>query len=919
MPARAERRSAALAARRVSAGRGDAAGPTEAVPWHALPVEEVLARLATRPEGLDGREAAARLARHGPNRLAPAPPVPAWRILVRQLASLVVLLLFAAALVSLLLGDTLEAAAIAAVLAINTLIGFATELKARRAMEALLRFEVPVAKVIRDGELAQIPSDALVPGDVIAVAEGDRVPADARLIEAAELRTNEAPLTGESLPVDKRVDPVEDSDAPVADRASVLHSGTAVYVGRGRAVVVATGPDTELGRIGSLVASVQEGRTPLEVRLDALGRRLVWLTFGVAALVTVLGIVQGAPLGRMIETGLALAIAAVPEGLPAVATIALAVGLRRMARRNAIVRKLSAVEALGSTTVVCTDKTGTLTAGEMTVTVVVAPDGTRLRVTGVGYAAGGELLLDGSPVDPSGRRWLDALVRAAVLTSRASVAPDGRALGDPTDAALTVLGRKAGRDAEELRRELPQVRELPFSSLRRSSASFHMLDGREVAFVKGAPATVLEACTRVATDRDDRPLDAAARERLREENERLAREGLRVLALAEGEGGALDELTFLGLVGILDPPAEGVPETVRAFRDAGIRTVLITGDQRATAEAVARALGTAAEGAATLDGRALARMSEEELARESARTAVYSRVSPRDKLRIVDALQARGEIVAMLGDGVNDAAALKKAEVGVAMGRRGTDVAKETADIVLRDDRFVTIAAAIEEGRVIFDNIRKFVFYLFSCNLAEVLVLLGASVGGLPIPLRPLQILWLNLVTDTFPALALAMEPAEPGIMKRPPRRPEAAILSAAFLRAILSYAVLITAATLAAFLWGLATGEAERAITIAFVTLALAQLFHLGNARSRDPVLRPARVVANPWALAALPLVLALQLTAVHWEPLATVLGTVPLDAGAWAVALALSAMPAVIGQAAHAAGRRRRARATGAPRPGA
>ena len=828
-----------------------------AVAWHNLSVADAIRRLDSDTSGLDPDEAAARLARHGPNRLKPPDPVSAFRILLGQFASVVVLLLFAAAAVALLLGDLLEATAIGAVLAINTVIGFVVELRARRAMDALLQYEVPVAKVVRGGQVDLISSDQLVPGDVIELEEGDSVPADSRLITAVELRTNEAPLTGESLPVEKTPEPVLDPELPLADRASMLYLGTTVYVGRASAVVVSTGVRTEIGRIGTLLSQVEGGKTPLELRLDALGHRLVGLTFGVAAIVTGLGVLQGYSLGRMVETGMALAIAAIPEGLPAVATIALAVGLRRMARHRALVRRLAAVEALGATTVVCTDKTGTLTAGEMTVTAVVG-SGRALEVTGSGFSTAGEFIEDDAGVEPSRDPWLSRLLLAAALTSRASIDLErGEAVGDPTDGALSILALKGELDVAGLPRAFPLVEEIPFSSLHRLSTSIHAHGEERVTFVKGAPTTVLDRCTRWMEGAEDRELDTASRTTLLESNDQLAGRGLRVIALASGEGDAGVDLTFLGFVGIVDPPAEGVKETIAVLRKAGIRTVMITGDQRATGEAIARELAAIEEGQGTLDGRELMRLSDEDLAEQVRDIGVFSRISPKDKLRIVTALQRRGEVVAMLGDGVNDAPALKKADVGVAMGGRGTDVAKQSADIVLSDDRFLTIGAAVEEGRVIFENIGKFVFYLFSCNLAEVMVLLGASVVSLPLPLLPLQILWLNLVTDTFPALALALEPAEPGVMRRLPRDPDAAILSRRFVKAMTFYAALITLATLAAYAWGLRSGDAPRAVTMAFMTLALAQLFHLGNARSRGPVLTPRRAMANPWAVGAVALVL--------------------------------------------------------------
>lgn len=867
--------------------------------WHAVSVDEALDALGSGPAGLPAGEAQRRLGDAGPNALPPPRPTPWYRILADQFGGVVVLLLAGAAVVALALGDAVEAAAIGVVLAINASIGFVVEWRARRAMEALLRYQAAVARVVRDGRVEAVDASTLVPGDVVELDSGDAVPADVRILEAAELRTLEAALTGEPTPVAKSPDAV-DSGAPLAERAGMAWMGTTVASGRGRAVVVATGSSTELGRIGALLASVEAADTPLEERLEAMGRRLVFLTLGVAALVVVVGVLRGTPWVRMVETGLALAIAAVPEGLPAVATIALAVGLGRMARRKVLVRRLAAVEALGSTTVVCTDKTGTLTAGEMTVVRVRTGVGT-VEVTGAGYVEPGELVQDGRRVDEgSAETPIGRVLRAAALTHRATVDPEGAVSGDPTDAALLVLARKGG--ASDV--GWPRVGELPFSTARLLGGSVHEApDGRLHLFAKGAPAAILDRCVALASAAGTVPLDTRTRTALEGTNDAWAAEGLRVIALAEAEADGPDPgepsgLTFLGLVGISDPPAAGVAETVARFRTAGIRTVMITGDQRATAEAVARALGIGGEEVRSLEGKQVAVLDDGELREQVARVDVFSRVSPEEKLRVVSAFQARGEIVAMLGDGVNDAAALKKADVGVAMGRRGTDVARQTAAVVLQDDRFPTIAAGVDQGRVIFDNIRKFVFYLFSCNVAEVLVLLGASVAGLPPPLLPLQILWLNLVTDTFPALALALEPGEGDVMRRPPRDPEAPILSRSFVGALAFHATTITVATLGAYLWALASGRAEAAGTVGFMTLALAQLFHLGNARSRVAVVSPARAFANRWALAAVGVVLVLQGATVLWSPLAAVLDLVALDGAAWGVVALASIAPALIGQ---------------------
>jgi Ca2+-transporting ATPase len=855
-----------------------------------LPAGEVLDYLGSSPEGLIAAEVDDRRRRFGPNRLERLERTAPIEILLRQFASVVTL------------GDALESAAIAVVLTINTVMGFVIELRATRVMDALLAYEAPSARVIREGRLSEVDAADLVPGDMIQVEEGDAIPADARLVECIGLRVDEASLTGESVPVDKQHDVVVPERTVLAERLDMVYAGTSVSQGRGTAVVVHTAGNTELGRIGALLTQVDASKTPLEARLDALGRRLIGVTLAIAAVVTGLGVARGAELGLMVETGIALAIAAVPEGLPAVATVALAVGLRRMAARRALVRRLAAVESLGATTVICTDKTGTLTAGEMTVSAVVTL-GREVTVTGDGYGVHGGFVEASREFSPEHDPWLANLLMASALTTRASIPADGGPpIGDATDAALLVLALKGGMDLDRLAVEAPLEEEVPFTSAHRASASTHLVKGRRVAFLKGAPRALLDRCGAWSDSDGEHPLDASAREDFSDLNRRLALQGLRVIALATGPAPDSTDLTLLGFAGIVDPPAEGVQETVRALHGAGVRLIMLTGDQLATAEAIASRLGLCQHGSAALDGEKVGALSDDELADAMSSTCVIGRASPRDKLRIVTALQSRGEVVAMIGDGVNDAVALKKADVGVAMGGRGTDVARQTAAMVLTDDRLITIGAAVEEGRVIFDNIRKFVFYLFSCNAAEVLVLLGASLVGAPLPLTPLQILWLNIVTDTFPALALALEKAEPGIMSRAPRAPDTAILSRGFLRAIGFYALLITGVTLGAYAWALATGDLDRAVTIAFLTLALSQLFHLGNARGHGPVLGLKRIVSNRWALASVPLVIALQLLALYWGPLAGVLETVPLEWKDWPVVLALAAIPAGIGQAGKA-----------------
>ena len=853
--------------------------------WHAQSSDEVFAALRSSSAGLSASDAAQRLERYGPNRLTPPATVSALSILRDQFKGIVVLLLVFAGVVSLLLGDWIEAVAIAAVLLINTLIGFTTELRARRAMDALLRLDSSRAAVRRDGHLRTVAADVLVPGDVVQIDAGQRVPADGRVIEPIDLRVDEAPLTGESLPVTKTREPLPE-ESPLADRTNMVFKGTTVATGTAVIVLTETGGATEIGRIGALVAAIGETRTPLERRLDILGRRLAWLALAVAVVVAALSALQGAPIRLVIELGIALAVAAVPEALPAVATIALAVGLRRMARRRALVRRLPAVEALGSTTVVCTDKTRTLTSGQMSVVRVWTAD---------------------AQFSPDVAGWSDVrlkeVLEVAALASRPQPRAEGESAGgDPVDRAVLAAAELAGIHLASLETGHPARGWVPFTSTRKLMASFRAADRGLLASVKGAPRRVLAASMALRGRDGDEPLDAAARTRVDAANETFAADGLRVIAVAAGEAAAADEhslrgLTFVGLLGLADPPAAGVRETIATLRRAGLRTVMLTGDQSLTAQAVGRQLGLLSPEDAPIDARELDRLSEAELDARLPRTAAFSRITPEHKLTIVKRLQASGEIVAMLGDGINDAPALRQADVGVAMGIRGTDVAKEAAAIVLQDDRFETVAAAVEEGRVIFDNIRKFVFYLFSCNLAEVLVLLFAGLAGLPPPLLPLQILWLNIVTDTFPALSLALEPADEGVMHRPPRNPQEAVLSRAFVLRIGFYALLITASTLAAYALA-QDGPADRARTMAFMTLAFAQILHLGNARSDEAVVRPARVTANPYAILAVVVSVALQLLAVMFTPIASVLRVTTLGADDWLLVVLLSVLPAVIGQ---------------------
>ena len=876
------------------------------LPWHAMDVQTALDRIGAATHGLATAEAQRRLAEYGANRLRLPPPASVWRILIAQFQSVVVALLGAATLVAAFSGDRADAIAIAFVLVLNATLGFVTELRARRAMEALRALETPTAVVIRDGASRELPAADLVPGDVIILEAGQSVPADARAIEAVELRTVEASLTGESLPADKRADVVLAENAPLADRVNMLFQGTSVVAGAARGVIVATGDATEVGRIGLFTSTLGDEPTPLERKLDVLGRRLVWLALAVGAVVASMSLVRGTTFVEVFALGVALAVAAVPEGLPVVATVALAVGVARLARRQALVRRLPAVETLGAVTVVCSDKTGTLTAGAMTVTTLVIGD-REIRATGIGYAPEGTLEMDGEVITASANSALGEALRIAILANRSAISRDEQgwhAIGDPTEAALLVAAAKGGLDEQAVRRAFPEIGQVPFSSERKWMATFHSSGTGVQACVKGAPGAVLDRSSHLMrADGTTQPLDDAMRAALAARNDRLARRGLRVLALAHGNvrrpaENEVSGLTLVGLVGMADPPAAGVRETIARLRAAGVRTLMITGDQRSTASAVARELDLTDGPIIVIEGQELADIPDDRLPDRLRETTAVCRVSPMDKLRIVRALQQNGEIVAMLGDGVNDAAALRKADIGVAMGLRGTDVAKDAADMVLADDRFVTIGEAVEGGRVVFDNIRKFVFYLFSCNLAEVMVLFVAGLVGNVAMLTPLQILWLNLVTDTFPALALAIEPADPGVMHRPPRDPDKAILSASFLRGVAFYAALITLVTFAAY-YATGASDPRAGRTAAFMTLALAQALHLGTGRSRDPVVSPERALANRWAIGALVSVFALQALAVLTPQLRSTLDIATLGAREWAIVLGLATVPAIVGQA--------------------
>ena len=859
--------------------------------WHALDATAITTSLAVDPQvGLTTLQVNQRQDRYGRNALQEVRPRSAWSVLVDQFTSIVIALLAVAAVISWLTGDHAEAIAILIVLIINAAVGFATEWQAGRALDALRRQTRTISRVRRDGFEITVDAEELVPGDIVILNSGDRVPADCRLLEAVRLETEESALTGESTTVEKAVGPVP-SRTTLAERRCMLYLGTAIAAGRAIAVVVGTGTATELGQIGKLVSISTKERSPLQVQLTKLGRQLVYLVVIIAAVVMVTGWLRGDGLWIMVEVGISLAVAAVPEGLPAVTTLILALGVLRMARRHAIMRRLPAVETLGSTTVICADKTGTLTENRMTVREYFLSDGRRIE-------------MEGCQTSLEGDELLEQAVRVGVLCNeasfRADAADDSRTIGDPTETALLVVADALVLDVSQERSLHPKVAEQPFqTSTKRMTTVHRKADGQHFAALKGAPAVVLAACSDYRDAAGKRAeMDTQARTRFMTANEQMADSALRVLALAvkhfddEAERPADAALesgyTFLGLVGMIDPPRPGVGEAISRARIAGIRTVMLTGDQLNTGLAIARELGLGEGDPHALHARDLLDVDQSRLAYLARNTDVFARVSPEEKLRIVEALQRAGEVVAVTGDGVNDAPALKRANIGIAMGQRGTEVAKEAADVVLADDNFGTILSAVEGGRTIYANIIKFVHMMFSHNLGEVLMIFTAIAAGWSLPLLPLQILWMNLVTDVFPALALAVEPASPEIMSQPPRSSRSTILSKPFLFLIAWQAVMLGAIGLGAYLWALQQyGPGAHSRTVALFALVGVQLGHTFNCRSRS---RSAfnRLFRNPFIWIAAIIVILLQLLAAYFSPLAGLLGTVKPYAVDWAVIVA-------------------------------
>jgi Ca2+-transporting ATPase len=853
---------------------------TERQSWHDRSPADIAAELNTDPAtGLTADEAQSRLKRDGRNELRKRKSVSALTILFRQFTSLVIWVLIGAAAVSVYLGEKADGIAIIAIVVLNALIGFIQEFRAEKAVAALARLAAPKARVIRDGRSIICKASAVVAGDVLLLEAGDLVAADARLVDASVLRANEASLTGESMPVDKLVIDLP-LETPLADRRNMVFLGTSIANGSARALVVATGMRTELGHIAQLLDTAESGATPLQKRLDKTARYLLWVCLAIVALVFALGLLRSTPPFELFLSAISLAVAAIPEGLPAVVTVSLALGVQRMIRRNALVRRLQSVETLGSTEVICTDKTGTLTIGEMTARRLVA--GKRLyNVTGEGYDVKGKFVSEHKKSMPSQDAGLHALLYAAAACNDAEIINEG-IIGDPTEGALLVAAAKGGINRGDIETSAPRLSVLPFDSDRKRMTVVRRQENSAIAYTKGASEIVLARCTYIQDNDSVRQLTDEDLSFIHQSSSWMTHDALRVLAVAQrplpdsnGDADQIDanqieqDLVFLGLFGLQDPPRAEVKSAVARCKSAGIKTVMITGDHPDTAAAIAHELGILTGDDKVVTGRDLERMPDDELAEFVEQVSVYARVTAEDKLRIVRAWKAGNKTVAMTGDGVNDAPALKEAAIGIAMGRTGTEVTKEAADLIITDDNFSSIVAAVEEGRGIYDNIAKTLAYLLAGNAAELTVMLVATLVGWPIPLLPLHLLWINLVTDGLPALALAVDPIAPDVLKRPPRPPEAQLLDVEFVRLTLLTGLLTATVSLSAFAYEfyLEDHGLDHARDATFTALVIAELMRAFGARSNVKTIFEIGLLSNLGLFLVIALSFSLQVT-IHQVP---------------------------------------------------
>ena len=863
-------------------------------PWYTLAPNAVARELNSNPDsGLSEAEAARRLQHYGPNRLAEKPPRSRWLLLLDQFKGMLILILIAAAVLAGAIGDLKDAVVILVVVIINTLLGFYQEYRAEQSLAALKKMLAPEAEVRRDGKQLMMSADKLVPGDIVLLDAGDRIPADGRLMLAHNLEVDESSLTGESHTVGKTVGDALAADTLLAERSNMLYMNTVVTRGRAEMIVTATGMGTEMGRLAGMLAATDEEPTPLQIQLDALGKRLALIAAVVVAIMLVAGLQRGEPWIDMVMTSIALAVAAIPEGLPAVVTVTLALGLHRMARHRAIVKRLAAVETLGCTTVICSDKTGTLTVNQMTARALFTRNH-HFAIEGEGYHPAGRILPDNNSTAAD----IAPAVLAFAVCNDAHL-QGGRVVGDPMEGALLVLAAKAGLDGDALRESMPRIAEIPFDAAHKYMASFHLQDGQIQVFVKGAPDVLIELCSSWLAHDGENPLDETGRKVLRAENEALASNGLRVLAAASrtlpgtdfDASGELfqymEDLRLDGLVGLMDPPRQEARDAIELCHHAGIAVKMITGDQKVTAAAIATELNIPGKVLASAELDAL---DDRQLASQIDEIGVFARATPQQKVRIVHALKARLHVVAMTGDGVNDAPALKTADIGIAMGITGTDVTREAATMVLTDDNFATIVRAVREGRTIYDNIIKFVRFQLSTNIGAILTVFAAPFLGLPMPFTAIQLLWVNIIMDGPPAMALGVDPPRPEVMDMPPRSQKDPILTLRRLANLITYGATMAAGTLGILFWGLQNGDQGHALTLAFTTFVLFQVFNTFNARADTGSAFNPTFFQNRILWLALAGVVVLQVLAVHWEPAQEIFRTTALTVSDWMLATAVA-----------------------------
>ncbi|HEY8362421.1 MAG TPA: calcium-transporting P-type ATPase, PMR1-type [Tissierellaceae bacterium] len=881
--------------------------------WHKMSKEEIISSLETDPhQGLSDDEVNKRLSEYGTNELKEEEKKSFLSKLIEQFSDFLILILIAAALISFFVGEGKDAIVILAIVVLNAFLGIYQEGKAEKSLEALKKMASPTAKVIRNGHLSEVPASTLVPGDIVSLDAGDIIPADLRLIESSNLKIEEASLTGESVPVEKDSSIVFQEDVSLGDRKNMAYMGTSITYGRGKGVVVETGHNTEIGKIATMIQTYEDEDTPLQKQLNKLGKFLGITTIVICIVVFLVGLLQGRELLEMFMVSISLAVAAIPEGLPAIVTIVLAIGMNRMVKRNAIVKRLLAVETLGSTTVICSDKTGTLTQNEMTVVKVYTNDKI-IDVTGTGYDIYGEFKIGNENIGDT--EFLNTLLHIAVLDNDADLekTADGyKVIGDPTEGALVTLAAKGNIQKSSANEKYPRIEEIPFDSSRKMMTTFHKnyIPNKIVSFTKGAPDIVINRCSKIKIEDKILDLTDEMKKEILEVNNRFSEDALRVLALAYREYDELPEdispenneidMTFVGLVGMIDPPRPEAKEAIKKCKEAGIKTIMITGDYKETAFAIAKELGMAESKEEAMMGDEINKVSDEELKEIVKKVKVFARVSPEHKVRIVTALKENGEIAAMTGDGVNDALALKKADIGVSMGITGTDVAKNTADMILTDDNFASIVAAVEEGRIIYSNIKKFVAFLLSCNIGEILIVFTSILLNLPVPLIAIQLLWLNLVTDSFPALALGVEKGDPDIMKIPPRNPDEPILTGKLLIRIALQSIAISVASLLSYIWGLSTynGDLTKARTVIFACLITAELLRAFSSRSLNYTLFKIGFFTNKTMVYAVLASFALLLVVIYVPFLQPIFHTAALGLYDWCVILGLAIIPLIVGE---------------------